>query len=137
MTSDGTNMKGTIYGNRLPRGTQVKKAGNHYSILREQEGRWAPVPVPTLLIIHNLRVLGLESQHTRTEPTAKSLVPDMSYRLETDMPAYVLNLHGQKIIPITGLVHPTMDCPMHSYYLLQLNLLSTSEYQNSTLALPA
>jgi hypothetical protein len=24
-------MKGTIYGNRLPRGTQVKKVGNHRS----------------------------------------------------------------------------------------------------------
>jgi hypothetical protein len=29
MKSGGKNMKGTIYGNRLPRGTQVKNVGNH------------------------------------------------------------------------------------------------------------
>jgi len=29
LTGGGTNMKGTIYGNRLQRGTQVKKGGTH------------------------------------------------------------------------------------------------------------
>jgi hypothetical protein len=70
---------------------------------------------------------GLEPQHPRTERTATSLLPDMSYRT-SNRHAYIHNLRGQKIIPITGLVHITMDSPLPPCYLLQLNNLRCSSY---------
>ena len=110
-------MKGTIYGNGLPRGTQVKKGWEPLLYTKRRRGQVGPGTSPDALENKYFASAG-----TRTTPPYRTYcdIPAPGHELPGLKPTR-LHLRGQEIIPITELVHLIMDCPLHSYYLLQLN----------------